>query len=477
VIELMPKSNTSILRLPDASLPTSNTTPTHFRKRLSARTIIACIGGALAFGAHAQLAAAPIDPSIIHADANWAFHLDTEAANGSELSKRMKELDPEGMSAESAIFEVNFGVDFERDIFGLTVYGVESPEQTVVIIDARKSAAATIPAFLDSQPLTELTHVTESGYLQHRWMLGDRRFVMVIAPGSNDDRSRIFIGPTPAEVLRAVGVASGKLSSQASLREPRLKFAPRAQSFVYVTMRGPIEGAANATAMIFRNAKSMTIDLGETAAVLPAELPASVIDVAAVPADAAISTTTTTPANPPPTSSTATSSIPASSTLATMYVDMQLVSNEPKYAIEMSQVVQGLVSLAKMQVAGDQRLTEVLKLLDSVRVEVQDNTVRLQTTHESSGLAKFLTDPAINQSMERFMLNPSQGIAAHHKTAAPKSSDTNAHTHEPTATPAVKSEPVPPKKATPSAEESSNPNSGPNGATTSKPSTQTGGAP
>lgn len=339
----------------------------------------ACVGAALGVGV--CVSAAPLDPGLVHADAGWVVHIDTESVNASTFSAKAKELDPAGATEDSKAFQDSFGLDPETDLFGLTIYGGdEGPQDAVVVADVRAQAAEALPRFLESKRVSGLAKFDEGGKTLHRWTLEGRPFVMLMGPGVNESRRRVYVGPTSSAVLRASRVADGELASQKSLKAPTLPTQPASGTFAYIAVRGDAGGQeGDANAALFRSAKSVVVELGESVARTPE--PAQPAQ-ATSPADATQTAPKVAP-NDAPKSDRA------------VYLDVVLTASTPETATQLGQVVQGLASFARLRVAEQKNLGDVVQMLDQMRVTVDANAVRVHAACPSDTFARVLVDPQV----------------------------------------------------------------------------------
>lgn len=320
----------------------------------------------------AAAVAAPLDPGQIHADAAWVVHVDNEALNASVMNARVRALDPAVADQSEKEFRDNFGLDPKTDLFGLTIYGGDQgPEDAIVIADVRAQAAAELARFLERKRLSGLTRLDEGGRTFHQWTLEGRPFVMLITPAAEESRRRVILGASTQGVVKAARVASGELSSQKSLREPTLRTQPGANAAMFVSIRGPGNGEeGDARAALFRSAQSIVVEMGETPAQAGAQAPA--------PGDAGL----------------AGDAVPAVG--PRVYFEMRLDTTGEKTAKQLGQVVQGLASFARLQVAEQKDLQQLVDMLDQVKVSVESNSVRVHAACSSEDFARVLVNPRVD---------------------------------------------------------------------------------
>jgi hypothetical protein len=330
----------------------------------------AYFGFGLASGLAMAAVAAPLDPGQIHADAAWVVHVDNEALNASAMNAKVRALDPAVADQSEKEFRDNFGLDPKTDLFGLTIYGGDQgPEDAIVIADVRAQAAADLPRFLERKRLSGLMQLDEGGRTFHQWTLEGRPFVMLITPAADESRRRVILGASTQGVVKAARVASGELSSQKSLREPTLRTQPGANAALFVSVRGAGNGEeGDARAALFRSAQSIVVEMGETPAGAAAPVdPAAGVGDAAVPA-----------AGP------------------RVYFEMRLDTTAEKTAKQLGQVVQGLASFARLQVAEQKDLQQLVDMLDQVKVSVESNSVRVHAACSSEDFARVLVNPRVD---------------------------------------------------------------------------------
>ena len=356
------------------------------------RSLLGRLGLAIAaFAGHSAAIAAPLDPGQVHADAAWVVHLDNEALNASAMNAKVRQLDPEMADKSAQEFRDNFGLDPKSDLFGLTIYGGdEGPEDAIVIADVRAQAADELPRFLARKRLSGLTQIEEGGRTFHQWTLEGRPFVMFAAPGSNESRRRLFLGASVQGVVKAARVANGELSSQKSLKEPTLPMSPGANACLFVAVRGAASGEeCDARAALFRSAQSIVVEMGET--------PAPALEGEAQPAGPQV------------------------------YFSMRLDAGSDKTAKQLGQVVQGLTSLARLQVAEQKDLQQVVDMLDQVKVSVETNSVRVHASCSAEQFARVLVNPQFDAYIKSLVPGgpmPLQGAAGQKPAATPVQSGT-----------------------------------------------------
>lgn len=349
--------------------------------------------------------AGPLDPGQIHADAAWVVHVDNEALNKSAMSAKARALDPAVSDKSERDFRDNFGLDPKTDLFGLTIYGGDQgPEDAIVIADVRTQAAEDLPKFLERKRLSGLTQIEEGGRTFHQWTLDGRPFVMLITPGANEDRRHVILGASTLGVVKAARVAGGELSSQKSLREPTLPMQPGANACLFVAVRGAAsDEETDAQAALFRSAKSIVVEMGETPGVAPA------------------------PDAPP-------NALPVG---PEVYFDMRLEASTEKTAKQLGQVVQGLASFARLQVAEQKDLQQVVDMLDQVKVSVEAKSIRVHAACNADDFARILVNPQVDAYVKSLV--PSGGMSLPGQ-ANPKPGPKPAATPvEPAASPAASS--------------------------------------
>jgi hypothetical protein len=320
-------------------------------------------------------AAGPLDPGQVHADAAWVVHVDNEALNKSAMSAKARALDPAVSNKSERDFRDNFGLDPKTDLFGLTIYGGDQgPEDAIVIADVRTQAAEDLPKFLERKRLSGLTQIDEGGRTFHQWTLDGRPFVMLITPGANEDRRHVILGASTLGVVKAARVAGGELSSQKSLREPTLPMQPGANACLYVAVRGAAsDEETDAQAALFRSAKSIVVEMGETPGVAPATP-----EVAPIAPE--------------------------------VYFDMRLEASTEKTAKQLGQVVQGLASFARLQVAEQKDLQQVVDMLDQVKVSVEAKSIHVHAACNADDFARILVNPQVDAYVKSLVPSGGMGL-------------------------------------------------------------------
>lgn len=373
-------------------------TPRFWNTRRAARAAAIFVSGVAITSALTATIAAPLDAGQVHADAAWVVHIDNEAINKSAVDAKARALDPELAQRSEREFRENFGLDPRGDLFGLTIYGGdEGPEDAIVIADVRARGADELPAFLARKRLSGLAQIEEGGRTFHQWTLEGRPFVMLIAPGANDSRRRVILGPSTHGVARAARVIAGELSSQKSLREPSLPMQPGPNACMFVAVRGPAgTKEQDARAALFRSAQSIVVEMGET------------------------------PARPAAPDSSAPALGPQ------VYFDMRLDAGSEKTARQLGQVVQGLASFARLQVAEQNDLKQVVDMLEQVKVSVEANLVRVNASCDAVDFARVLVNPQVDAYVKSLVPSGSEmGLSG---SKSPKPPATPVETARPAST-------------------------------------------
>lgn len=285
--------------------------------------------GPLLAGPPTASAAAPADElrrERVPADVDLVVHFDFEGFKQTELWKHVAAtMEKEHFDAnldlgELREFEQRFGIDPLRDLRAMTLYKVEGQEEpTVVLFSTTPAIDAALRAF---QQEPGYARTTSAGIELHTWSEdtphGDKVFAYVHS-GANDERVVVLAGDEPSAV-HAARVLRGQDPSHASAGS-LLTLAPARGSYLYVAAKDIPHIEDTPASQVFGLAQGIQIDLGEAGGYLR--------------------------------------------------MHMGVATASPDDAVNISGVVNGLISLARL--AGGELGEEVLELLTGVRLSTHGN--------------------------------------------------------------------------------------------------------
>lgn len=247
------------------------------------RAGMATVGAVLATcapGSHHAAWAGPLDRACVDRSAHWVVHVNTEALAASEVGRTLL-ADREGPVARaSARIEALFGLRVDRDVLGMTSYGVGSGG-TVTVLDTT-SKAGDLGEHLTHAGVLDLKAAPEGGVAFLSWVLRGEMTYAAVRPGQERGRNRVVLCESKEALLRACAVMDAT-PGEAAWPQP-LNAEPRAASFVFAAVgraagteneiaKGRLGLAAGATpvagspfateAMVFRAAEELVLDVGQ----------------------------------------------------------------------------------------------------------------------------------------------------------------------------------------------------------------------
>jgi hypothetical protein len=276
------------------------------------------------------------------ADVDMVLHLDLEAFKATELwqrvSQRIEEHDELELELEElAEIEERFGIDPLTDVRALTLFKVEKEEDpTVVLFSTSEKVDEALRRF---QKEPGYARVIESGIEFHTWREGDggddTAFAYVHAAGSSERVVALASGL--ASALRAARVLRGDDPSHA-VSGTLLTLAPAKGSFLYLAAAEiPHLDEITPASQVIGLAQGIQLDLGEAGGFLRGH--------------------------------------------------MGLTTGSPEDAFNIANVINGLVSLARL--AG-QELGEALELLTGLRINTHRSEVTLDFEYDVARLFEIL---------------------------------------------------------------------------------------
>lgn len=327
--------------------------------------VMAGVGAAVcAPGVRHAAWAGPLDRACVDRSAHWVVHVNSEALAASEVGRAVL-ADREGPVARAAArIEAHFGLRVDRDVLGLTSYGVGTGG-TVTVLETT-SKAGELGEHLTHAGVLDLKAGTEGGVAYLSWVLRGEMTYAAVRPGAERGRSRVVLCESKEALLRACATIDA--APPGAAWPAPLNAEPRATSFVFAAV-GRVAGAerdlaksrlglAHGTsptgatpfateAMIFRAAEELVLDVGL------AEL--------AHPEDA-----------------------------GDLYLDLSLRAENEETAQDCEAVIRGMFASVALQARERPELALAATLARSVRVEREGSHLRLKTEPKVEVVVQFL---------------------------------------------------------------------------------------
>lgn len=293
------------------------------------RFSLGAAGVALVVGAAAgvRASAAPFDPKVVGKGAAWVVHVDVEAAMASAIGKHLLK-NKEALEFDEAFGEMReeLGIDPEKDVYSITVYGAEPDEDedvdpTMVVLGSETIETQAIKL---AEKHKELQKETIEGLTVYTVERGDEPMSVIVAPGPAANRRYLVTADTKERALWALKVVQGKAE-----RITGEGLAPRPGSIVFGAATNMLrdlefEPASN----VLQHAEGGTIDIGEAG--------------------------------------------------ADIYADLTVKAESEQAAKDMTQVVSGLLAMGRMMVGENPEMQPLLEAAASIAPEAQGKTMRVQ---------------------------------------------------------------------------------------------------
>jgi len=210
------------------------------------------------------------------ADVDFVMHFDLEGFKRTELWQHIQTETDQNVHMnmdDLDEFKARYGIDPLTDIRAVTLYKVESEEDpTVVLFSTSKAVEEALVRFQAEGAYQKLD---ESGIELHSWAEGDLHDDTVFAylhKGANDEHVVVLAG-NKESALRAARVLRGEEPNHLK-SESLLEIAPAAGSFLYVAARGlpHMDADDSPASQVFGLAQGIQVDLGEAGGFLQAHM-------------------------------------------------------------------------------------------------------------------------------------------------------------------------------------------------------------
>lgn len=298
------------------------------------------------------VAAVSIAPSLAHADAldrsqvsaeaAWLLHVDVSAAVDSELGRHViehsDELDINLDDLEE--FEDETGIDPLEDVYGITIYGADEPDDDAIGVISISDAVESLVAQA-SQEADDYRTMDIDGRLIHVWEESDGTVYLHVGPGKTVDRRTVVVSGTPESVVLGIDVIAGAEPSMTG-DDALIKAKPRRGSFVFAaaTALPWLDWGDEPAAMIASRSSDITLDVGER--------------------DESI------------------------------YLDFGAVAKNETDATNIAQVLQGLLALGRLISDCDPELADLGFLVDAISVQADGNAIRVEMRQQTKEVIQGL---------------------------------------------------------------------------------------
>ncbi|MCC6660094.1 MAG: hypothetical protein IT437_04330 [Phycisphaerales bacterium] len=205
------------------------------------------------------LAAGPLNPAWVAADAEWVIHIDMEAVAGSGLGKFLAH-PPKELQAKLGRVESQIGLDPIHDIRSVTVYGSRArPEEGMVIISSSPAMDTAINRVKARQSYRA---AEEDGIVFHTWKAdGQNHYATVRSDGADGGGRILFLADTMQRLVDGLRVVDG-----GAAHRPDGEPAPGSGSVLFVHSKGVPDAVREKAATTFvKFVDTLLIDAGESA--------------------------------------------------------------------------------------------------------------------------------------------------------------------------------------------------------------------
>jgi hypothetical protein len=317
--------------------------------RLSNRGCRVIAGGGAAVAALAARLAlgGPLDQGAVDKDAKWVVHVDVEAGLASTCGRYL--LEEIRKSPEKVIEQATAktGLDPTKDVRSVTIYGFKPGEDNDGVVVAITSAAADqLAEKLRGAKLEDFETSVKAGVRRYAWTAEGHSWYMAVRPAKADADRVVVVASEEDALDQGLAVLGGGRESLRTLGngeadEPLLS-VPGKGSIVFVAVKG-LGDCPKFKANIVKDARSLVIDAGEDSAEKGKEI----------------------------------------------YARASMSVGDPQRAVNMQQMVQGMVALAGM-VCRDHGAPEVADSLARVKVGADGASVTASVREDAQEFVKRL---------------------------------------------------------------------------------------
>ncbi len=200
------------------------------------------------------------DKASVPVNAQWIAHIDVDVYRGTSVSETLSSIRPDKHRRGIAFLKEQLGIDPMEDISSVTLYGSDRERKDAVAVVKGNLDAARISQALEKNRSHQ--KMSRGDYILHKWK-DRRRGVPCVASFIAEDT--VVLAGSVAEVMESAKVHKGASKSLADAGEKGLQTPElRAGGFLMASLNGGAEGLnQSAQAKVFRNAKAMTLAVGE----------------------------------------------------------------------------------------------------------------------------------------------------------------------------------------------------------------------
>jgi hypothetical protein len=303
----------------------------------------------LAMGIAGVAWAGPLDVGVVDEKASWMFHLDAEAAVASTCGKFLVEQMRNDPKQPLKMAVEKFGVEPTRDVKGLTVYGFKPGEDDGVAVIVASAAVDGLGEKLEGAGLEDFTATKSDGVTRYSWKDEHRSWYLGVRPAKTGDERFVVLASSDGALDGGLAVLAGTRPSVKALdnseaNAPMLA-KPSEGSILFVAAKGLGDCEKFKTSLV-KEARSLTIDMGERSAEGGAK---------------------------------------------ETYAKAVITASDPQVALNMQQMVQGMIAFGSMM-ARDNQLPGAAEALQSVKVSADGASVKITSVQSSDVVLKRMKD-------------------------------------------------------------------------------------
>ena len=263
--------------------------------------------------------AGPLDKAVVPRGAQWVFHLDAEAGWASTMGRYIVDHRADLDLEELDRVKQETGIDPVKDIKGVTVYGTGPAEcDGVAVIYASAAVDQMVARMLETKE-DGIRQTDVEGYKVLTWTEDEKPRYAQVRP---DGEGRLVIAASDAaHLLLGIHVLEGKERSLKGEQSGLGAAAPGPGSIVFASA----SHLPDAEALPFQHAEGLTLDAGETA--------------------------------------------------HEIYADLRVTAKSTEEATNMSQVAMGAIAMARMLANNNPEYKDAVQLLNGVSVVCEQREV------------------------------------------------------------------------------------------------------
>ena len=224
------------------------------------------MSAALVLGFAATAAAGPLDLKQVPAEAKWVVHVDVDAMRSSVLVQRAYDrLSEKRPDVERRLDEVtdlvsNLGIDLERELHGMTVYGKQiGQHEGVLLVDATVDRKALLEK-ADQAPDHQMTKYGD--YELHSWTDAKGRQHEHPMAGTLSKSNLLVFAPTVDQIKPALDVLDGK-SASLSGKESSLTAGTPAGAMIVIRAVGLADAKLPLKSPLVAQCEAVSLMIGE----------------------------------------------------------------------------------------------------------------------------------------------------------------------------------------------------------------------